>query len=102
MLDASFPGVETPGYHRISLREKQPLRFGEERHLMVARPFRAGLECIRCDLINLTYCVSCPDCIDNSESAFPCFKNATQRCKAFKCVFPDKFIFPNRPRSDRL
>ena len=63
------PGVETPGYHRASLREERhraatPVRedlaarpdnparsdnnvvalvFAAERHLMVARPFKAGL-----------------------------------------------------------
>ncbi len=45
LLVAPFPGIETPDYHEVSLREKQPLRFGEERHLMVARPFRAGMGC---------------------------------------------------------
>ncbi len=60
VLDASFPGVKTPGYHQTSLREKRPLRFAApretrlgfaaERHLMVARPFKAGIAApmIRC------------------------------------------------------
>ena len=39
-----FPGVETPGYHQASLREERHLRFAAERHLMVARPFKAGFE----------------------------------------------------------
>jgi hypothetical protein len=40
---ASFPGVETPDYHRPSLREEQHLSFAAERHLMVTRPFKAGI-----------------------------------------------------------
>ena len=44
LLVAAFPGVETPGYHQASLREKRHLRFAAERHLMVARPFKAGIK----------------------------------------------------------
>jgi hypothetical protein len=40
---ASFPGVKTPDYHRPSLREEQHLSFAAERHLMVTRPFKAGI-----------------------------------------------------------
>ena len=50
------PWVETHGYHQTSLREEgigtatprylsPSLRFAAERHLMVARPFKAGIEC---------------------------------------------------------
>jgi hypothetical protein len=38
----SFPGVKTPGDHRPSLRE-QHLSFAAERHIMVTRPFKAGI-----------------------------------------------------------
>jgi len=54
MFVAPFSGVETPGYHQASLREERHLRFAAGRHFMVARPFKAGNECTRFDLINVT------------------------------------------------
>ena len=54
MLGVSFSGVEPPGYHQSSLREERHLRFAAGRHFMVARPFKAGNECTRFDLINVT------------------------------------------------
>jgi hypothetical protein len=53
LLVATFPGVETPGYHQASLREERQLRFAAKRHLMAARPFKIGIERIRFDLINV-------------------------------------------------
>jgi hypothetical protein len=50
---APFSGVEPPGYHQASLREERHLRFAAERHFMVARPFKIGIERIRFDLINV-------------------------------------------------
>jgi hypothetical protein len=50
---APFSGVETPGYHQASLREERHLRFAAERHFMVARSFKIGIERIRFDLINV-------------------------------------------------
>jgi hypothetical protein len=53
MFVAPFSGVEPPGYHQAPLREERHLRFAAERHFMVARPFKIGIERIRFDLINV-------------------------------------------------
>jgi hypothetical protein len=51
VLVASFPGVETPGYHQTSLREERNLWFAAERHFMVARPFQAGTTTPAIDIV---------------------------------------------------